>query len=42
MSPEDRDEFDIDISYISWRMFMFLYMHGLKRYVIKNEANTEP
>lgn len=39
MDAEEREIFDMDMSYIHWQMFMGIYMHGLKRYVIEGEKD---
>lgn len=42
MDREERDMFDMDFNYIHWRLWMYEYIHGLKRYTLVNEANDEP
>jgi len=39
MSPEERDEFDIDNTVLSWQVWLYLYIHGLKRFVIDGEKD---
>ena len=41
MGEEERELFDMDNSIMSQRMFMYNYMHGLKRYTLNKESNDQ-
>ncbi|XP_046742933.1 fatty acyl-CoA reductase 1-like isoform X2 [Diprion similis] len=40
MSPEDRETFNIDISKIEWRKFIYNYYMGIRRNIMREEDST--
>ena len=34
LTRQEREEFYMDMSHVSWRVFMYTYIHGLKRYTL--------
>ena len=38
MTPADKDEFVIDVSKIDWRVYIYNYMYGLQKWVLKEHV----
>ena len=39
LSRQEREEFFMDMSHVSWRLWMYSYIHGLKRYTLRGEKD---
>ena len=38
LSPSDRARFPIDVTKLSWKMYLMNYAYGIKKFILKEEA----